>query len=329
MRRLIHSLFAALLLVLATHVAAQQASAQQAAAQYPNRPIRLIVGFPPGGGADSIARLLGDHLSRTLKQPVVVENRPGAETTIAPSVVASAAADGYTLLLATEAVFGADRALYPAIVKYDASNFTPITRVASTFFVLASNKDAGIRRFADLAAKSRQSERPLFLASPGGSYLQIIASDLKRLSGLRLEEVPYKGGAPATLAVMAGDATLTLMGPGALMPLLRDGKIVAVASTNDRRSPLMPDLPTLAEEGLTGFSLGFWYGLTGPAGMPQDVVRKLFDATSQALADPAVRQRLESLGFEPTPSANPEDFRATAQRDGAALRTRVMGLQKP
>ena len=319
MRRLITALFAALMMALAT----------QAAAQYPNRPIRMVVGFPPGGGADSIARLLADHMGRTLKQPVVVENRPGAETTIAPSLVASAPADGYTLLLAADAVFGADRALYPATVKYDAASFTPISRVASTFFVLAANKDAGIRRYADLTAKSKQADRPLFLASPGGSYLQIIAADLKRMSGLRLEEVPYKGGAPATMAVMSGDASLTLMGPGALLPLVREGKIIAVASTLERRSPLIPDLPTLAEEGLPGFSMSFWYGLSGPAGMPQDVVRRLFEATSQALADPAVRQRLEVLGYEPAPSASPEEFRATAQRDGALLRTRVQALPKP
>lgn len=318
-RSIITTVFAALLLTVAGH----------ASAQYPSKPIRIVIGFAPGGGADSIARLLADHMSRTLKQPVLVENRPGAETTIAPAVVASAPADGYTLLLAADAVYGADRALYPATVKYDAASFTPISRVASTFFVLAANKDAGIRRFADLVAKSRQAERPLFLASPGGSYLQIIAADLKRLSGLRLEEVPYKGGAPAAMAVMAGDATLTLMGPGALLPLMRDGKITAVASTYERRSPLVPDLPTLAEEGMSGFSMSFWYGLSGPAGLPPEVVRRLFDATMQALADPAVRQRLETLGYEPTPSASPEEFQATAQRDGALLRSRVMALPKP
>ena len=182
------------------------AAASHAAEPYPSRAIRVVVGFPPGGGADGIARLLADHMSRTLKQPVVVENRPGADSTIAPSVVASAPADGYTLLLAPDAIYGADKALYPATVKYDESSFTPINRVASTFFVLAANKDAGIRRWADLAAKGRQSQPPLFLASPGGSYLQIIAADLKRLSGLNLEEVPYKGGAPATVAVIAGEA---------------------------------------------------------------------------------------------------------------------------
>lgn len=301
----------------------------QAAEPYPARPIRLIVGFPPGGGADSIARLLADHMARILRQPVVVDNRPGADTTIAPAVVAAAPADGYTLLLAPDAVYGADRALYPNTVKYDAASFTPVNRVASTFFVLAANKDAGIRRYADLAAKAKQAGQPLFLASPGGSYLQIIAADLKRMSGLKLEEVPYKGGAPATLAVMSGEASLTLMGPGALLPLVREGKIVAVASTSDRRSPLVPNLPTLAEEGLEGFSLSFWYGLAGPAGLPEEVVRRLFDATVLALADPAVRQRLAVLGYEPAPAPSPEEFRASAARDGAALRLRVLSLPKP
>lgn len=300
-----------------------------AAEPYPSRPIRLIVGFPPGGGADSIARLLATYMGQALKQPVVVENRPGGDTTIAPAVVAAAPADGYTLILAPDAIYGADRALYPNTVKYDAASFTPVNRVASTFFVLAANKDSGIRRYADIATRARRAEQPLFLASPGGSYVQVIASDLKRLSGLKLEEVPYKGGAPATLAVMSGDASLTLMGPGALLPLVREGKIIAVASTNDRRSPLVPDLPTLAEEGLAGFSMNFWYGLAGPAGLPEEVVQRLFDATTRALADPAVRQRLAALGYEPAPAASPKEFRASAERDGAALRLRVLSLPKP
>jgi tripartite-type tricarboxylate transporter receptor subunit TctC len=318
MKRMIAAALAALMLAAAAH----------AADPYPSRAIRLVVGFPPGGGADSIARLLADHMGRTLGQPVVIENRPGADTTIAPAVVAAAPADGYTLLLAPEAIYGADRALYPATVKYDEGSFTPVNRVASTFFVLAANKDAGIRRWADLAAKGRESQAPLFLASPGGSYLQIIAADLKRLSGLNLEEVPYKGGAPATVAVISGEALLTLMGPGALLPLVREGKIVAVASTNAARSALVPDLPTLDEEGLGGFSMSFWYGLAGPAGMPQDVVRKLFDASTQALADPAVRQKLAALGYEPAPAASPGEFRASAMRDGATLRTRVLALPR-
>jgi tripartite-type tricarboxylate transporter receptor subunit TctC len=302
------------------------AGAAHAADAWPSRPIRIIVGFPPGGGSDSIARLLADHMARTLKQPVLVENRPGANTTLAPSAVAAAAPDGYTLLLGPDAVFGADKALFSSTVKYDETSFTPINRVASTYFVLAANKDAGIRRFADLAAKAKESGKPLFIASPGGAYLQIIVSDLKRMSGLNLEEVPYKGGAPAAMAVMSGEAPLTLMGPGALMPLVREGKIVAVATTNDSKSSLTPGVPTLAEEGLQGFSLRLWWGLAGPAGLPDEVVRKLFDASSAALADPAVRDKLAVLGYEAAPSRSPEEFRASARQDGAVLRTRVQAL---
>ena len=143
---------------------------------------------------------------------------------------------------------------------------------------------------------------------------------------MNLEEVPYKGGAPAAMAVMSGEAALTFMGPGALLPLMKDGKINAVAITNERRTSLTAGVPTLAEEGLEGFKLNFWYGLIGPAGMPADVVRKLFDASAVALADPAVREKLASLGFEPAPARSPEEFRASARQDGALLKTRVQAL---
>ncbi|RYY94764.1 MAG: hypothetical protein EOO24_24145 [Comamonadaceae bacterium] len=227
-----------------------------AADPYPSRPIRILVGFPPGGGADSIARLMADHMGKTLKQPVLVENRPGANTTLAPAAVAAAAPDGYTLLLGADAVFGADKAMFAATVKYDESSFTPVNRIASTYFVLAANKDAGIKRFSDVAAKAKEAGKPLFLASPGGAYLQIVASDLNRMSGLNLEEVPYKGGAPAAMAVMSGEATLTLMAPGALLPLVREGRIAAVATTNARRSALTPGIPTLASNSLRTTSSG-------------------------------------------------------------------------
>lgn len=314
MKRLVLALLAAATLA--------AAPASHAADPWPTKTIRIVVGFPPGGGADAIARMLADGLGKVLAQPVIVENRPGASTTLAPASVAAAPADGYTLMLAPDAVFGADKALF-STVKYDENSFTAITKVASTYFVLAANKDSGIRRFADLPAKARDSGKPLFLASPGGVYLQIATAEIKRLSGLNLEEVPYKGGGPAAMAVMAGEAALTLMGPGAVLPLAREGKITPVAITNEQRSSLTPDLPTLAEEGLPGFRLGFWYGLIGPAGMPEPVVRRLFEATSSVLADPAVRQKLLTLGYEPAPSRSPEEFRAAARQDGATLRTRA------
>ena len=298
-----------------------------AADPYPVRPVRIVVGFPPGGGADSLARLMAEHMSRNLRQPVVVENRPGANATLAAASVAAAPPDGYSVLLAADSVLGSDKTLYPATVKYDENSFTLINRVASSYFVLAANKDAGIKRYADITLRAKNSSTPLFLASPGGAHLQVIAAEFKRMSGLNLEEVPYKGGAPAAMAVISGEAPLTLMGPGALLPLVRQGQVVPVAITNDRRSELTPGIPTLAEEGLKDFKLSFWYGLMGPAGMPEGVVRRLFEASSAALADPAVRDKLAALGYEPAPARSPEEFRASAREDGALLRTRVQGLQ--
>jgi tripartite-type tricarboxylate transporter receptor subunit TctC len=288
---------------------------------YPNRPIRIVVGFPAGGGADAIARLLADHMSRSLKQAVIVENRPGAFTTLAPSFVASAPADGYTLLLGPDSVLGTDKLLFPSTVKYDVTNFTPINRIASTYFVLAANKDAGINSFADVLAKA--PPQGLLLASPGGPYLQVILSEVRRQSKANLVEVPYRGGSPGALAVMSGEVQLTLMGPGALLPLVRENKIVAVATTHERASDLTPGVPPLATEGMPGFHMNFWYGLMAPAGLPDDVARRLFEASSAAVADPAVRQRLAALGYETLSAPSLEEARAVSLLESQKLKARV------
>ena len=305
-------------------VLAAAALVAHAADPFPNRPIRILVGFPPGGGADSVARILADHMARTLKQPVLVDNRPGANSTLAPAAAVAAPADGYTLSLSPDASFGADKVMFNT-VKYDENSFTPINRIASTFFVLAANNDAGIKRLPDLLARSKQPGKPLFMASPGGVYPQIIAADLRK-AGVQFDEVPYRGGAPAALAVMAGEAQLTLMGPGAMLPLMREGKVTAVGITSDKPSTLTPGIAPLAEQGLPGYKMSFWYGLVGPAGLPDDVARTLFDATAAALADATVRDKLAMLGYEPSPARSLEEFRASARQDGAVLRGRVQGL---
>ncbi|VTU46743.1 Argininosuccinate lyase (plasmid) [Variovorax sp. SRS16] len=307
-------------------IAIASASMAHAASAFPDHPVRIIVGFPPGGGSDGIARILAEHMGRTLKQAVIVENKPGANSTLGAAYVASARPDGYTLLFGAESVLGADKVAYAPTVSYGETSFTPINRIASSFFVLATKKDSGLRTFADVAAKARQSTTPMFIASPGGTYPEIVTADLKRLSGLNLDEVLYKGGSPAVMAVLGGDAPLTFMGPGAVLPMAREGKLNAVAITLDHRSQLMPDVPTLAESGVKGFAMSYWYGLMGPKGLPDDVVRTLFDATSQALGDPAVQGRISELGYETMPMRSPQEFRALALKDGAALRARVEAL---
>jgi tripartite-type tricarboxylate transporter receptor subunit TctC len=307
-------------------VIAMSALAAVAQDAFPNRPIKLVVGFAPGGGGDSVARLVAEYMGRTLKQQVIVENRPGAGTTLAPAAVAAAAPDGYTLLLAPDSVFGPDKVMWAPNAKYDETSFTPISKLASTFFVLAANKDFGVRTVAELMAKARADKGELFVASTQGLYPALIMENFNRASGLKLNQVPYKGGAPAVVAVVAGEVPVTFAVPSSVMPMVKDGKLVALAITSANRSLLTEGVPTLAESGFRGFDVGYWFGLAGPAGLSADVTQKLFDAASTALADPAVRARLNTLGYEPAPSKSSAEFRAQAIQDGAALRKVVETL---
>ncbi|VWX63337.1 Tripartite tricarboxylate transporter substrate binding protein [Burkholderiales bacterium 8X] len=322
MNKLTRRAFGTLLAVAATH-AAHFAMAQEA---YPTRPIKLVVGFAPGGGGDSVARVMADHLSRTLKQQVIIENKPGAGTTLAPAAVAAAAPDGYTLLLAPDSVFGPDKAMWAPNLKYDETSFTPIGRWASTFFVLAANKDYGVRSVAELLAKAKAGNGELFVGSTQGLYPALILENFNRSTGIKLNQVPYKGGAPAVMAVVGGEVPVTFAVPSSVMPMVKDGKLHALAITSPKRSALAEGVPTLAESGLKDFDVGYWFGLAGPAGLPNEIAQKLFDASAEALADPAVRTKLQSLGYEPAPSRSMADFRKQAVQDGAALRKVVETL---
>ncbi|RYZ02813.1 MAG: tripartite tricarboxylate transporter substrate binding protein [Comamonadaceae bacterium] len=303
-------------------VAAMGAAAQD----YPNRPIRVVVGFAPGGGGDAVARVMAEHMSRTLKHQVIVENKPGAGTTLAPAAVAAAAPDGYTLLLAPDSVFGADKVMWAPNVKYDETNFTPISRWASTFFVLAANKDYGVRTVAELLAKVKAGKGELFVGSTQGLYPALIMENFSRLSGVKLNQVPYKGGAPAVVAVVGGEVPTTFAVPSSVMPMVKEGKLHALAITSANRSALAEGIPTLAESGLKGFEVGYWFGLAGPAGLPPEVAQKLFDASSAALADPGVRAKLHMMGYEPSPSKSVAEFKVQAVQEGAVLRKTVEAL---
>jgi tripartite-type tricarboxylate transporter receptor subunit TctC len=293
---------------------------------YPSRAIRLVVGFPPGGGGDGVARIMGEHMSRTLRQPVIVENRPGAGTTLAPAFVSAAPPDGYTLLLTPDSVFGADKAIYQPNVKYDETSFTPISKWVSTFFVMAANKNFGVNNLTELKAKAATMNGKVFTASTQGPYPAMIFENFNRLAGFKLEMVPFKGGAPAVMATVGGEVPLTFSVPSSIMPMVKEGKLVAIATTAPRRSALAEGVPTLAEEGLKGFDVGYWFGLAGPAGLPADVAQKLFDASAKALADPEVQKRLNTLGYELAPSKSLAEFRTQALEEGAQLRKTVERL---
>jgi len=295
--------------------------------EYPSRPIRIVVGFAPGGGGDTVARIMADSMSKTLKQPVLVENRPGAFTTIAPTVVANAAPDGYTLLLAPDSVFGPDKALYPKTVNYDENSFTPISKWASTFFVLAVNNNYDTKTVSELIDKARKAlPQPTFVASTQGIYPQLILEKIHQLTGVKFSQIPYKGGAPAVVAVVSGEPPITFAVPSSVMPLVHEGRLRALAITAGKPSPLTPGLPTMSESGLEGFDVGYWFGLAGPAGLPADVVDKLFEASRIALSDPEVREKLAQIGYDTTPSSSVQEFQAEALRDGRALRDAILEM---
>lgn len=293
---------------------------------YPSRPIRLLVGFAPGGGGDSVARVMAEHMSQTLGQPFIVENRPGAGATLAPDAVANAAPDGYTLLLAADSIFGADKSLWAPMVRYDENDFTPVGKWAKTFFILAANPNFGVNNLEELLAKVKASEKNVFVGSTQGLYPALILENFNRLAGVNLEQVPYKGGGPAVVAAVAGDVPLTFAVPSSVLPMTESGKLVAIGLTTKDRSALAGNIPTLAEQGLEGLDVSYWFSLAGPANMPDAIVEKLFDATNKALADPTVRSRLEALGYEPAPSNSIEEFRKEALETGASLRELVERL---
>jgi tripartite-type tricarboxylate transporter receptor subunit TctC len=296
--------------------------ATEAAAQaYPARPIKLIVGFPPGGGADTVARPMAEAMSRLLGQPVVVENRPGAGTTIASDQVARAPADGYTLLMNGASMFGADQFLYKDSVNYGARDFAAITRWTAAPLILAASPSADFRSVPELIAKAKARPGAINYASSGnGVITHIAALYFEQLSGIEMRHIPYKGGALAVQSVVSGDTQLTFGTPPSVMPLAEGGRLRAIAVTSQARSPLFPSLPSIAESGVKGYDFTFWWGLYAPAALPADITAKLFAASLKALEDPKVRASLSASGNEAWPSSSPAEFREWALAEGRKAR---------
>ncbi|MGO4280226.1 Tripartite-type tricarboxylate transporter, receptor component TctC [Cupriavidus sp. OV038] len=290
-----------------------QASPQTA---YPTKPIRLVIGFPAGGGADNTARLYGDALSRELGQPVIVDNRPGAGTTIAAEFVAKAPADGYTLYIATASLMGGDKVLYKNI-KYEPSDFIPITRLVAAPMILAVNKDIGIRNVADLVAQAKAHPGSLNYSSSGNGVITHLAGVyFTKLAGVKMTHVPYKGGAPSAQAVAAGDVQLTFGTAPSVKPMIDTGKIVPIAVTSAQRSPANPQLPTIAEGGVKGYDLSAWYGLFAPAKTPPEIIDKLYAATAKVMANPELKKKFLMQGDEVAVSASVAEFQEYAAREG-------------
>ncbi|QIL79069.1 tripartite tricarboxylate transporter substrate binding protein [Diaphorobacter sp. HDW4A] len=297
-------------------------SALAQGAAYPNRPITLLVGFPPGGGADAVARIVSEKMGRALNQSIVVDNRPGAGTTIASDLVARAQADGYTLLLGSSNLYGSDQLLYKS-ARYDGvKSFTPIARWAKSPMLLAVKKDFPEKSVKGLIELARKEPGKLTYASSGtGVVTHLAGASFSHAASIDMLHVPFKGGAPSIQAVGAGDVDMTFGTPPSVLPMAQGGKLRLVAVTTADRSPLFPDLPSMKESGINDFDFSIWFGLYGPANLPADVVKKLNDATAQALNDPDVKAKLEKQGNVAWPTGSPEEFKAWAIDDGKKYKT--------
>ena len=275
---------------------------------WPAKPIRLVIGFAPGGAADYVARTIADPLGRALGQTVTVENKAGAGSSLAADFVAKAPADGYTLLIASPSSISVNPALNPKL-SYSAKDLVPVTRVTSSPLVVAVHPGAGINSFQELIATAKA--KPGFLnytSSGNGSAPHLGAAHFSKVAGVEMVHIPYKGGAPAIQAVVAGDAQLTFGTPPSVLPMVQAGRLKALAVTSPNRSPLVPDVPGTVEAGLPGYSMSFWYGFFVPVGTPPEVIKKLFETTQQVMQRPEVKAALAREGTEVAMSKSPEDF---------------------
>ena len=302
---------------LAFGLAALGTSAVAQPAAYPSKPIRLVIGFAPGGAADYVARAMSDSFSKALGQPVVVDNKPGNGSSIAADIVAKAPADGYTLLIASPSSISVNPALNPKL-SYKPSDLQPVTKMTTSPLVLAVNPATGIRTVPELIAAAKKEPGKLNYSTSGnGSAPHLGAALFTMLTGAQITHVPYRGGALAVQSVMAGDTQLTFgTSPSVLPQAGSGGRLRAIAVSTRERSPLVPDLPGMKEAGLPEYNIEFWYGMFVPAGTPPAVVRKIYDATISAMQQPSVKAALAREGTEVSLSGSPEQFNSFLTEDG-------------
>ena len=302
------------LLALALAFFAAAAGAQPAA--YPNKPIRLVIGFAPAGAADFVARSMSDALAKALGQPVVVDNKPGNGSSIAAEIVAKSPPDGYTLLIASPSSISVNPALNPKLA-YTPADLLPVTKMTTSPLVLAVNPATGIRSVPELIAAAKKDPGKLNYSSSGnGSAPHLGAALFNLLTDTQMTHVPYRGGAPAIQAVMAGDTQLTFGTSPSVLPQASSGRLRAIAVSTRERSPLVPGLPGMKEAGLPDYHLEFWYGMFVPAGTPPAIVQKIYKATITAMEDPSVKASLARDGTEVSLSASPEQFDSFLAEDG-------------
>jgi tripartite-type tricarboxylate transporter receptor subunit TctC len=274
-------------------------------AAWPERPIKVLIGYAPGGSTDVVARLLSQKLGEKLGQPIVIENKPGSAGDFAAEMMLQAPADGYTLMMSTVALHAINPGLYKQ--RFDAiNNFTPIALVCSYPMIMIASPQTTFRTLPE--TKGFAEANHAFYSSSGvGSPGHLSAELLRARTGMNITHVPYKGGAPSTLAIISGEAQLNFATLPAVVPQIRAGKVRAIALASKQRNPAVPDVPTMAEWGVADFEVGTWSALIAPKGVPADVVQKINAAVNAVLDDPAIRKRLADDGAE-IQEMSPQDF---------------------
>lgn len=289
-------------------------AAQEAA--YPTKPVRVLVGFPPGGSTDIFARAVADSLARQWNTPVVVENRAGANGIIATEALAQSAADGYTLMF-TISSHVTNRPLYPKLPYNPLTDFAPVSLVARAPFALVTNPSFAAKSVADLIRMAKEKPRSIDYGSPGtGSSQQLAVELFNSMAGIELSHVSYKGGAPALTDLMAGIIPVSLLTTTQVLPQVQDGRVRVLGVTSAARSPMLSDVPTIAEAGLPGYEADVWYGMIAPAGTPKPILDKIQAGIARGLVTEEMKK---SFAAQDATIINqgPEEFAKLMQAEDA------------
>ena len=270
---------------------------------YPTRPIKLVVPFPPGGGSDPVARIVGEKVGEALGQPVVIENRPGANGTVGNALVAKAEPDGYTLLLGAAGALTVAPHVYKKVQFDTLKDFEPISLAGTVPFILAVYPGVPVNSLRELTAFAKANPGKLNFGSSGTGGLPHLAGEIyKSMAGVDIVHVPYKGGGPAITALITGEVQVLFSDVGLMVPLLKAGKIKAIAVTSDVRSAAVPDIPTMKESGLPAYQISTWWGILAPAGTPRPIIDKLNAEVRKALELPDVKERFATMWVVPSPT---------------------------
>lgn len=306
--------FKALLLCLFAWSLGQPAFAQPSA--WPDKPIKLVVPYPPGGLTDTLARAIAEPLAKALGQAVVIDNKPGAGTLLGAQLVARSAADGYTLLMATSTTLGVSPALYRNNMIDPVRDFAPVSLVASVPFFLAVNADSGWNTLQDMVDAARKSPAPLQYGSAGnGSPHHLAMEMLQKASGAKFDHIPYKGSQLAVPDLLAGRFKLMVTDLTPSIAHIRSGKLKVLATTAPQRSAMLPEVPTFAEAGVTGVQAVAWQGIVAPAGTPRAVVERLSAEINRIVASEPLKTRCAAIGCDVLPPSSAAEFTELVKSD--------------